>query len=285
MTEMKHIPFKAALATLALLTVLSCNKKPDITTPDVVQTTSKALPGAFTAGPEVFNATGGHIQGIAATADALYISQAPYLVKVDWTGKLIKARSVIRHTGDLCWWDGELFAAIAVTEGDDSNTPGRGKIMVYNESLELLREVDLDRRVDGITCLDGTLYVGMGSKTLPSKDAHRVNIMGRFDAKTLKEVGERVEFDYGYDTNYGVQDMACHGKLIYASFYAVSGPDMVAFDKDFKVIKTYDKSCSNGLDFMPSIFVQPKPTIVKATSHVSSTPQEVSCSLSFLNLD
>ena len=40
-------------------------------------------PEPFTAGPEVFNPAGSHIQGIAASEDALYISQDRHLAKVD----------------------------------------------------------------------------------------------------------------------------------------------------------------------------------------------------------
>ena len=42
--------------------------------------------------------------------------------------------------------------------------------------------------VHGIAVLDGVVYLGMGSKTQPSKSPHRVNILGRFDAETLEEL-------------------------------------------------------------------------------------------------
>ena len=44
---------------------------------------ARPAPEPFTAGPEVFNPEGSHIQGIAAAPDALYISQDRHLAKVD----------------------------------------------------------------------------------------------------------------------------------------------------------------------------------------------------------
>lgn len=250
------------------------------TEPDTPQ--YKPLPEPFTVGAEGFKSSAGHIQGIAASEDAIYLSQKSRICKADWSGKVLLTKDVISHTGDICWWNGRLYASIAITENDDSNTPGRGVIMVFNEKLQMVKEVELDRRVDGITCMDGILYVGMGSKDFPSSNAHRINILGRFDAKTLKEVAPRTEFDYGYETTFGVQDMASDGTLVYASFYPVgSAPAMVAFDKDMKVVKTFNDSASNGLDLMPEIYSQGEKIFIKSTSNVVSSPKSVSCDLSY----
>ena len=93
------------LFVVPALLLVGCARK--VPTPEPVA----AGPEPFTAGPEVFNPDGSHIQGIAASEDALYISQDRHLAKVDWTGKLLKSREVPNHTGDLCWYKGELFAA------------------------------------------------------------------------------------------------------------------------------------------------------------------------------
>lgn len=243
-------------------------------------------PKPFTAAAEVFNPEGSHIQGIAASEEALYISQDRHLAKVDWTGKLLKSREVPNHTGDLCWYEGELYAALALSGTSDSPladpSAGIGKIQVFDKDLKLVRETEIDRRTDGITCLDGVLYVGMGSKTQPSKNPHRVNILGRFDAKTLKEIAPRAEFDYGYETKYSFQNITTDGKELYGSFYSVDGaPQIVVFDKDLNVLRTYFLKANQGLDVMPPKLTGGQLLFIKAKSHKASDPKSVSCSFDY----
>jgi len=148
----------------------------------------------FTAGTEAFDPKGGHIQGVAASDDALYVAQM----------------------------------------------------------TRLLRETVIDRTIDGIAYADGTLYVGMGAKEQPSSKPHRVNIIGRFDAKTLKEIAPRTEFDYGHDTRYGFQDIVFDGERLVAAFYAVKGsPDVAFFDKDLTILGTAFVNCNQGFDILP----------------------------------
>lgn len=158
----------------------------------------------LTLAPEILDAKGGHIQGIAASDEALYIAQMTQLVKIDWQGKLLKSQKVLKHTGDITFANGELFAAVAPYQGEHK---GKGIIQVFDQDLNLLRETLVDRSIDGICFHEGVLYVGMGAKEQPSKNPHRVNLIGRFDAKTLKEVAPRAEFDYGFATRYGFQDI------------------------------------------------------------------------------
>ena len=189
---------------------------------------------------------GGHVQGVAVGEGAVYVSQMTQLTKLDWNGKVLAKRKVVSHTGDIAWWNGELYAAVAVYPDCK-----QGKIEVFDKDLRPVRETTIDRTVDGITCLDGVLYVGMGSKTPPSKNPHRVNVLGRFDAKTLKEIAPRQDFDYGYDTKYGFQDIATDGKLLYATFYAVAGaPQMAVFDKDGKIVGVSKSGSNQGFDFL-----------------------------------
>lgn len=258
---------------LAVMSAAGCSNR--IPTPD-----------PFTVGSEAFNPTSGHIQGIAATEDALYLSQSQHLAKVDWTGKLICSRDAINHTGDICWYGGELYAALALTA--DADVPGAdspegvGLIQVFDKDLNLVREVRIDRRVDGITCMNGVLYVGMGAKTQPSKDPHRVNIITRFDAKTLKEIGPRVDFDYGYETMYGVQDITNDGKNLYFSFYSVGGgPQIAITDKDLNVIGTMKMEANQGLDVMPSSMSDGKLLFIKAKTITQKDPVQVSCALDY----
>lgn len=263
------------LTILSLAAILSAGCNQMISTPE-----------PFTVGPEAFNPNGSHIQGIAASEEALYLSQAQHLTKVDWTGKYLCSHAVPNHTGDLCWYDGELYASLALSDSEAGPmadpTAGVGKIQVFDKDLNLVRETKINRRTDGITCLDGVLYVGMGSKTQPSKDAHRINIIARFDARTLKEIEPRVEFDYGYETNYGVQNITNDGKNIYFSFYSVAdAPQIAVTDKDLNVISTKFLNANQGLDVMPARMSGGKLLFIKAKTHKTSNPAQVTCDLDY----
>lgn len=232
----------------------------------------------FTVGTEAFDPRGGHIQGVAASDDALYVAQMTRLVKMDWKGNVLATRGVQSHTGDITWHDGELYTTVAVY-------PARkeGRIQVFDKDLRLLRETVIDRTIDGIAYADGVLYVGMGAKEQPSSKPHRVNIIGRFDAKTLKEIAPRTAFDYGYETKYGFQNIVFDGVRFIASFYSVKGsPDVAFFDKDLKVLGTATEKCNQGFDILPPPMRGDGRRFVRARTKTGKTG--VSCSFDFINI-
>ena len=235
------LPFKLLTTAVLGLTLVS-----------VAVPTASLAPIAI--GSEAFDARFGHIQGACCTDDAIYLTQMKCLYKFDWSGKLLKKKSVISHTGDICFWKGEIYTSVSVYEGPNK---GKGMIQVFDQELNMVRETLLDRGTDGITILDGVLYLGMGSNHVPSKEAHRENWVGRFDPKTLKPLGERQIIDFGYMTHYGIQDISNDGKHILCAFYSVKKdqPNLIVFDKDLKVVRadcTYH--ASNGFDRLPARF-------------------------------
>jgi hypothetical protein len=152
--------------------------------------------------------------------------------------------------------------------------------------LNFVREKVIDRAIDGIACANGVLYVGMGAKEQPSANPHRVNILGRFDAKTLEEIAPRAEFDYGYKTRYGFQDIVFDGRNILAAFYAVDGaPCVVAFDKNLKIKGTSSTVCSQGFDILPPSMRENGRRFVRATTSVGKDPASISCTFDFIELE
>ena len=100
----------------------------------------------------------------------------------------------------------------------------------------------------------------MGAKVQPSKNPHRVNVLGRFDAKALKVIAPRADFDYGYETRYAFQNITSDGTKLYGTFYAVKGaPQIAVFDramnadifKDFMTRPVKDSPCR--------VFLMPPP--------------------------
>ena len=242
---------------MKLLTIAVCG----LTLAAVAAPTASLAPIAI--GSDAFDASFGHIQGACCSEDAIYLTQMKCLYKFDWSGKLLKKKSVISHTGDICFWQGEIYTSVAVYGGPNK---GKGMIQVFDQELNLVRETLLDRSTDGITILDGVLYLGMGANHVPSKEAHRENLVGRFDPKTLKPLGERQIIDFGYVTNYGIQDISNDGKHVLCAFYSAKKdqPNFIAFDKDWKVVRadcTY--YASNGFDRLPARFGGENPRFLR----------------------
>ena len=242
---------------MKLLTIAVCG----LTLAAVAAPTASLAPIAI--GSDAFDASFGHIQGACCSEDAIYLTQMKCLYKFDWSGKLLKKKSVISHTGDICFWQGEIYTSVAVYGGPNK---GKGMIQVFDQDLNLVRETLLDRGTDGITILDGVLYLGMGANHVPSKEAHRENLVGRFDPKTLKPLGERQIIDFGYVTNYGIQDISNDGKHVLCAFYSAKKgqPNFIVFDKDWKVVRadcTY--YASNGFDRLPARFGGDNPRFLR----------------------
>ena len=248
---------------MKLLTIAVCG----LTLAAVAAPTASLAPIAI--GSDAFDASFGHIQGACCSEDAIYLTQMKCLYKFDWSGKLLKKKPVISHTGDICFWNGEIYTAVSVYGGPNK---GKGMIQVFDQELNLVRETLLDRSTDGITILDGVLYLGMGANHVPSKDPHRENWVGFFDPKTLKPLGERQIIDFGYVTNYGIQDISNDGKHVLCAFYSAKKgqPNFIAFDKDWKVVRadcTY--YASNGFDRLPARFGGENPRFFRVKTVMS----------------
>ena len=219
-------------------------------------------------GSEVFDARFGHIQGGCCTEDAIYLTQMKCLYKFDWSGKLLKKKLVISHTGDICFWQGEIYTSVSVREG-----PNKGKggmIQVFDQDLNLVRETLLDRGTDGITILDGVLYLGMGSNHTPSSEPHLENWVGFFDPKTLKPLRDRKTIDFGVKTHFGIQGISSDGKDVFCAFYTAEKgkPSLVAFDKDMKTVRAASAyHASQGFDRLPARFGGEHPRFFRSITH------------------
>ena len=192
----------------------------------------------------------GHVQGMCANSNALYFAYHTHIVKTDWCVHLIKRVEVERHTGDICLWEGRLYTAQCHAD----TGKGRGRIQVFDEELNFIKEVPLARPADGITCLDGVLYVGLGPAGTKD-EPYRGNWYGKFDAETLKPLCEPFRLDHGYDCCSGVQNMTTDGKYIYANYYCpdetADTPCFIVFDRDMKVMGAHLFGWRQGMDVVP----------------------------------
>lgn len=205
-----------------------------------------------------FDPQGGHVQGICKGEDCYYLSQMTRLFKIGLDGKCLKSRSVISHTGDLCFYKGCVYTSVAVYGGERK---GQGLIQVYDSELKLLREKYYPRGMDGIACLNGKLYVGNGChrETVPhregmepeSKTPHLENDLAIVNPETL-ELEKTVVYSHGEKTKYGAQNIVSDGNLLYLSFYGATAEDsdLVAYDADLKPVSKYKAKASNGFVYV-----------------------------------
>ena len=211
----------------------------------------------ITAGNGELDAASGHIQGICASDEALYFSHQKGIFKLDWTGKVLKHVTTENHTGDLCFYNGKIYSAIACYEPERR---GRGAIQEFSEDLEALRRYDLPFPIDGITVLNGFFYFGAGPN--PPK-AHRGNRLAKLAADFSGKISF-VNIDHGYNTKWGCQAVTSAGNLLFISFYGSGTPMATAvFDENGKTVNVLKFSANKGLTVLPPRFKSAKPRFLK----------------------
>ena len=201
----------------------------------------------FLTRPYTLQPCNGHVQGMCVTSNAMYMTLHTGVYKFDWKGNLVKMAAAEKHTGDICWWKGRLYTANCLP--DDQAGDLRGRIDVYDEDLNLVKQRKFARTADGIACVDGTLYVGLGPVNDPAKP-FRGNYFGKFDAETLEPLCEPFIVDHGHDVCAGVQDIATDGERLYVNFYTPEEdtPCFFVFDLDFNVLGAHVFGWRNGHD-------------------------------------
>ena len=203
----------------------------------------------------------GHVQGMCVSSNAIYFSFHDQIVKTDWYGRLLNRVPVDPHGGDICLWNGKLYTGVWL-KPKVKDEKWCGVIYMYDaETLALLKTQKVkskDAGVDGITCLDGIIYLAMGAtgKYDPEKKCGRTCWYGKFNAETLEPIGEPFGEDHGDDSVCGSQNMTTDGKYIYSSHYthdeAERTPNVVVHDKDtFKVVAKYRFGWNHGIDVVP----------------------------------
>ena len=193
-----------------------------------------------------FANTRGHIQGGCTSEDAFFFSYNKGVFKFDRNGKVLKHVPAVSHTGDICYYKGKLYTAIAYY---DKARKGKGAIQEYDTDLNELRRYELDFPIDGITCLNGTLYFGVGPN--PQK-LHRGNRVAKMPVD-FSGKPEIFNIDHGYMTHFGPQAAANDGKNIFISFYC-SEEDACqtgVFTPDLKLVKALKFNASIGFDVVP----------------------------------
>lgn len=198
----------------------------------------------------------GHIQGMCVSKDAIYFSHMGGIFKLNYQGKVLKHAKTPIHTGDICFNDGKIYSAVGYY---DKARRGRGCIAVFDSELNKITVHELDMPCDGITCMNGYLYFGIGPS--PQK-LHRINRVGRIKSDFSDEI-KTFEIDYGYSTHFGPQTISNDGKNLFMCFYSPK-VNFAVFNHEMKLLNCGNFNANVGFDHFidkegKSTFIRVKP--------------------------
>jgi len=184
---------------------------------------------------------GGHVQGIACSAEGVYLSHSLGIEMVGWDGKFIRRVTAPDHLGDTAFADGRLYGAFCLRKAESfGGKPGL--VRVWDAQLKTLAERTFDVPLDGITVLNGKVYVGVGTKDGAWHRGCRIKVLDL----ELNEL-EDVAVDFGYDIAYGVQTMSAVGNEIICGCYGGTSIGSA----DLKTWRRIGLNCGEGIDRVP----------------------------------
>lgn len=159
----------------------------------------------------------GHIQGLACSEKAIYLSHQEGLAKIGWDGKLIKHIEVPRHLGGIAYANGRIYGSFIIRDRKHMKDGKPGILRVWDEELNQVAEKSFQETSGCVGVLGDTIYYAIGYDKKPHRDCS-VKRLGL----DLSDRGNQT-FDFGYAIKYGIQALATDGKsLICANYGGVS---------------------------------------------------------------
>ena len=109
----------------------------------------------------------GHLQGVATDGESLFWSFTVKLVKTDSSGRILAARDVPNHHGDLCCADGKVYVAVNRGRFNQMNS-AVSEVRAYDcatlEAAGVWDLPDMPHGAGGMTCRAGKFYVVGGPR-------------------------------------------------------------------------------------------------------------------------
>jgi len=213
--------------------------------------------GPIVTEPGALKGTDGHVQGIACSDEHIYLAFTTDLIKLDWTGKVVKRAPARRHTGDIAYRNGRLYACVGKTKDPNKGLGGLAHIQVFDTDLNLIGEKRTPSApgIDGIGIWgDNEVFVGGGS--VECGKPHTSNLVVRLNAKLEPTASAWV--DYGSRTKHGVQNVTVANGLVWCFFYPADpkkgDKNCAILDRDLRLVGTFSLGSANGVDILPPRF-------------------------------
>lgn len=200
----------------------------------------------------------GHVQGIACSDEAIYLSFTTTLVKLDWKGNVLKRVPARRHMGDISYREGRLYACLGRTKDPNEGLGGTAFIQIFDADLGFVGEKRTPSApgIDGIGIWGDKIFVGGGSREcgLP----HTRNLVVKLDNQL--EPLASAWIDYGVRTVHGVQNVTVADGKVWCFLYTAEreDPGCVVLDEDLNLLKVVDFTAGNGVDALPPRFGKSK---------------------------
>lgn len=208
----------------------------------------------------------GHVQGASCSENAIYLSYARGVFKLDWDGHVTESCTSRGHLGDIAYADGRIYGVYGLDGVGENESPCF--VSVWDEDLNPIAERQypelLNYRGFGpAVVLDGVLYT---SGTLRD-DASRTNRWAHPPHRDVTVFGlstnnlsllwrHDVEFDY--PIHFGVQTFGTDGvNILYGNYGArkeegnVRNLNFSRTTKDFKLIDSQSFNAAEGFCLVP----------------------------------
>lgn len=199
----------------------------------------------------------GHIQGATCSERAVYLSHARGVEKIAWDGRRLGGVTAPNHLGDVAYAEGRLYGVIVLYGKLPPDEPV-GRIVVWDEDLNLIQEKKVDLRLDGCVVFQGKLYVGVDEW---GKDPHAGCTLAVFDLDL--NLIEKKTIDLGYWIHYGVQTLATDGESLFLGNYGAKAEDnnperynCTRLDAALEWQENLRFSCSEGFALVPASVAQ-----------------------------
>lgn len=206
--------------------------------------------------PGALDGTDGHVQGIACSDENIYLSFTTTFVKLDWNGKVVHRAPARRHTGDIAYHNGRLYACVGKTKDPDKGLGGLAHIQVFDTDFNLLGEKRTPSApgIDGIGIIGDDIFVGGGS--VECGKSHTTNLVVRLNSKLEPTLSKWL--DCGSRTKHGVQNVTVANGLVWCFLYPANPKagdrNCMILDTNLNLIGTMNLGTSNGVDALPPRF-------------------------------
>ena len=205
----------------------------------------------------------GHPQGAACSERAIYVSCSRGIVKLDWSGHVVKTCEVRAHLGDIAYAKGRIYGVYGLWDRSANESPLMAGI--WDEDLNPIMERHYNyphaRGFDSCVVLGDTLYMSVDhywdGKGRFHHPPHRDNTILMASSSDLSPKGYRdIEFDY--PIHFSAQTLGTDGENLLFGNYGASrnegnekGFNFSRATKDFRLLDSHKFTAYEGFALVP----------------------------------
>ncbi len=224
----------------------------------------------------------GHAQGAACSERAIYVSHSGGIVKLDWSGHVVKSVAARTHLGDIAYADGRIYGVHGVYGSPDgAKGESRCMVTVWDDDLNFVTNRFYDhpgaRGFDGAVVLDGVLYTCLDAhwdgKGRYDHPPHRDNAVVAISTNGLSPMGTR-DIVFDYPIHFSPQTLGTDGRNLFFGNYGAkrdegntNGLCFTQATPDLKPLANDRFYCPEGFCLVPkAVSGRDDPVFLKVTA-------------------